>query len=282
MTIDKARIKAPLLSFLFLLALLGLWQVSTQAPAVATGAGKDEYARLMGAGDPQQAVNGFPTPGAVAAVAIERLSRPFYDNGPNDKGIGIQLAFSLGRVALGYLIALVVALPLGFAIGMSPLLHRVLDPFLQILKPISPLAWMPIALYTIRDSTVSSVFVIFICSLWPMLLNTAFGVANVRREWLNVARTLEVSPLRTAFFVILPAAAPAIITGMRISMGIAWLVIVAAEMLIGGVGVGYLLWNEWNSLSIANVVFAVALIGVVGMTLDALTGLLQKKVTYAE
>jgi len=282
MTIDKARVKATVLSLLFLVVLLGLWQVSTQTPAGAPAAGNDEYARLMGAGGPQQAASGFPTPAAVAAVAIKRLRQPFYDNGPNDKGIGIQLAFSLGRVALGYLIAIVVALPLGFAIGMSPLLHRALDPFIQILKPISPLAWMPIALYTIRDSSVSSVFVIFICSLWPMLLNTAFGVANVRREWLDVARTLEVSPLRQAFLVILPAAAPAIITGMRISMGIAWLVIVAAEMLIGGVGVGYFLWNEWNNLSIANVLFAVALIGAVGMTLDALFGLLQKKVTYAE
>jgi nitrate/nitrite transport system permease protein len=174
------------------------------------------------------------------------------------------------------------ALPLGFAIGMSPLLYKALDPFIQVLKPISPLAWMPIALYTIKDSTASSIFVIFICSVWPMLINTAFGVAGVRREWLNVARTLEVSPLRRAVLVILPAAAPAIITGMRISMSIAWLVIVAAEMLIGGTGIGYFLWNEWNNLSIANVLFAVALIGVVGMTLDALFGLLQRKVTYAE
>jgi nitrate/nitrite transport system permease protein len=279
MTIDKASIKAPLLSFCFLLFLLGVWQLATERPPPPVA--HDEYARLMGVGR-AHAVGGFPTPADVAAVAGERLSRPFYDNGPNDQGIGLQLAFSLGRVALGFLLATAVALPLGFAIGMSPLLHRALDPFIQILKPISPLAWMPIALYTIRDGTVSTVFVIFICSLWPMLLNTAFGVANVRREWLNVARTLEVSPLRQAFLVILPAAAPAIITGMRISMGIAWLVIVAAEMLIGGNGVGYFLWNEWNNLSLANVLFAVALIGVVGMTLDAVFGQLQKKVTYAE
>ena len=165
-----------------------------------------------------------------------------------------------------------VAIPLGFVIGMSPLLYKALDPFIQVLKPISPLAWMPIALYTIKDSSVSGIFVIFICSIWPMLINTAFGVAGVRKDWLNVARTLEVKPLRRAFKVILPAAAPTIITGMRISMGIAWLVIVAAEML----------WNEWNNLSLSNVIFAVLMIGVVGMMLDMMFAQLQKKVTYAE
>ena len=165
---------------------------------------------------------------------------------------------------------------------MSPLVYRALDPFIQVLKPISPLAWMPLALYTIKDSNVSGVFVIFICSVWPMLINTAFGVAGVRREWLNVARTLEVKPLRRAFEVILPAAAPTILTGMRISMGIAWLVIVAAEMLVGGTGIGYFVWNEWNNLSLPNVIFAVLMIGLVGMALDALFARAQKAVTYAD
>ena len=146
------------------------------------------------------------------------------------------------------------AIPLGFLIGMSPLMNRALDPFIQIMKPISPLAWMPLALYTIKDFGISAIFVIFICSVWPMLINTAFGVASVRREWLNVARTLEIGPCRTAWRVILPAAAPTILTGMRISIGIAWLVIVAAEMLVGGTGIGYFVWNEWNNLSITNVI----------------------------
>jgi nitrate/nitrite transport system permease protein len=127
---------------------------------------------------------------------VANLSRPFYDNGPNDKGLGVQLAHSLGRVALGFLLAMVVAIPLGFLIGMSPLAYKALDPFIQVLKPISPLAWMPLALYTIKDSAISGIFVIFICSVWPMLINTAFGVAGVRKEWLNVARTLEVKPIR--------------------------------------------------------------------------------------
>jgi nitrate/nitrite transport system permease protein len=183
---------------------------------------------------------------------------------------------------LGYLLAALVAIPLGFVIGMSPLLYRALDPFIQVLKPISPLAWMPLALYTIKDSAASGIFVIFICSVWPMLINTAFGVAGVRREWLNVARTLEVQPLRKALQVILPAAAPTILTGMRISMGIAWLVIVAAEMLVGGTGIGYFVWNEWNNLSLPNVIFAILTIGLVGMLLDQVFARAQKAVTYAE
>ncbi|KKJ93693.1 nitrate ABC transporter permease [Stutzerimonas stutzeri] len=279
------RMKAALLSFVMLLVLLMVWQVaSLPGKQAATSAMDEEYALLMGqtvSGETKE-VNGMPTPAQFAGLAWKQLSDPFYDNGPNDKGIGIQLAHSLGRVGLGYLIAALVAIPLGFVIGMSPLLYKAFDPFIQVLKPISPLAWMPIALYTIKDSTTSAIFVIFICSVWPMLINTAFGVAGVRKDWLNVARTLEVGPLRKAFQVILPAAAPTIITGMRISMGIAWLVIVAAEMLIGGTGIGYFVWNEWNNLSLGNVIFAVLMIGVIGMLLDLLFASLQKKVTYVE
>jgi nitrate/nitrite transport system permease protein len=160
--------------------------------------------------------------------------------------------------------------------------YRALDPFIQVLKPVSPLAWMPIALYTIKDSSACGIFVIFICSVWPMLINTAFGVSNVRREWLNVARTLEVKPMTKALRVILPAAAPTILTGMRISMGIAWLVIVAAEMLVGGTGIGYFVWNEWNNLALSSVVFAILVIGVVGMLLDMAFARAQKAVSYVD
>jgi nitrate/nitrite transport system permease protein len=163
---------------------------------------------------------------------------------------------------------------------MSPLFYRALDPFIQIMKPVSPLAWMPLALYTIKDSTFSSIFVIFICSVWPMLINTAFGVSGVRKEWLNVAKTLEVGHLRTALRVILPAAAPTIMTGMRISVSIAWLVIVAAEMLVGGTGIGYFVWNEWNNLSITNIIAAIFFIGMVGMLLDLGLAQVAKLVTY--
>ena len=284
--------KAALVSLLMFLLLIGVWQLATLPTAsVDATAGMTaeqiEYQKMLGK-DPTQGQqgqvksSGFPTPAEMGATAWKHLSNPFYDNGPNDKGIAIQLAYSLARVGLGFLLACVVAVPLGFVIGMSPLLHKAFDPFIQVLKPISPLAWMPLALYTIKDSSVSGIFVIFICSVWPMLLNTAFGVASVKREWLNVASTLEVKPLRRAFRVILPAAAPTILTGMRISMSIAWLVIVAAEMLVGGTGIGYFVWNEWNNLSLTNVMFAILVIGVVGMLLDQAFAGLQRKVTYVE
>ncbi len=290
-------LRAGLLSLLLLGLLLGVWHLATLTPTPVAAAAAPaltpeqlEYAKLMGkdpaagaagAATPSQKA-GFPTLVQMGAVVATNLASPFYDNGPNDKGVGLQLGYSLGRVALGYLLAALVAIPLGFVIGMSPLLHRALDPFIQVLKPISPLAWMPLALYTIKDSAVSGIFVIFICSIWPMLINTAFGVASVRKEWLNVARTLEVSPLRKAFEVILPAAAPTILTSMRISMGIAWLVIVAAEMLVGGTGIGYFVWNEWNNLSLPNVIFAILTIGIVGMLLDLMFARLQKAVTYVD
>ena len=284
--------KAGLVSVMLLLLFIGAWYLATAAPAgtgPASTAGMTaeqiEYQKMMGK-DPANSgavkASGFPTPLQMGQTIVKQLGDPFYDRGPNDKGIAIQLAHSLGRVGLGFLLACLVAIPLGFVIGMSPLLRRAFDPFIQVLKPISPLAWMPLALYTIKDSSTSGIFVIFICSVWPMLINTAFGVSAVKREWLNVARTLEVNPLRKAFQVILPAAAPTILTGMRISMGIAWLVIVAAEMLVGGTGIGYFVWNEWNNLSLTNVIFAIVVIGVMGMLLDLMFAQLQKWVTYAE
>ncbi len=280
------------LSLLILGLVLLVWHLATTggaaqaAPKAAMSAEEIEYSKMLGkdvtGGGADAAKSGFPTLQQMGQAIATQLASPFYDNGPNDKGIGLQLAYSLGRVALGFALAALVAIPLGFLIGMSPLVYRALDPFIQVLKPISPLAWMPLALYTIKDSNISGIFVIFICSVWPMLLNTAFGVAGVRREWLNVARTLELKPLRRAFEVILPAAAPTILTGMRISMGIAWLVIVAAEMLVGGTGIGYFVWNEWNNLSLPNVIFAILMIGVVGMLLDLMFARLQKAVTYVD
>jgi nitrate/nitrite transport system permease protein len=272
--------RAAVLSTAILVVFLLVWHIAVSGASSAPEM-DPEYARLMG----QTAVQGtsaVPGPLDVGAKLWEHLERPFYDNGPNDKGVGIQLAYSLARVLAGYLLAVAVALPIGFLIGMSPLASRALDPFIQVLKPISPLAWMPLALYTIKDSGISAIFVIFICSLWPTLINTAFGVASVRKDWLNVSKTLELSWWRTATRVILPAAAPTILTGMRISIGIAWLVIVAAEMLVGGTGIGYFVWNEWNNLSITNVIIAILLIGLVGMALDQIMGRLQKLVSYAE
>ena len=275
---------APLLSALFFALFVGVWYLatSTTAAPVAGPAVDPEYAALLGAQAATGGQSAMPGPGEVAAKIWEHVLDPFYDRGTNDKGLGIQIGYSIARVLGGYLLAALVAIPLGFLIGMSPLVYKALDPFIQILKPISPLAWMPLALYTIKDSGISAIFVIFICSLWPMLVNTAFGVASVRREWLNVARTLEVSPLRKAFLVILPAAAPTILTGMRISIGIAWLVIVAAEMLVGGTGIGYFVWNEWNNLSITNIITAILLIGLVGMLLDHLLAWVARAISWRE
>jgi nitrate/nitrite transport system permease protein len=274
------RARSVLLSIILFGLFLLAWHLYVQSqmgPAIAM---EPEYAKLMGA--TAKGASAMPGPLDVGTAIWKHFANPFYDVGPNDKGIGIQLAYSLARVSAGFLLAALLAIPLGFLIGMSPVFQGALDPFVQILKPISPLAWMPLALYTIKDSSLSSIFVIFICSVWPMLINTAFGVAAVRREWLNVARTLEVSPLRTAWKVILPAAAPTILTGMRISIGIAWLVIVAAEMLVGGTGIGYFVWNEWNNLSITGVISAIFFIGLIGMILDQILARAAHMVAYAE
>ncbi|WP_422370780.1 nitrate ABC transporter permease [Hoeflea sp.] len=269
--------RAAVLSFILLIGGLLLWEAVIPAQKVAGEL--TEYERLTGGGS-QKA--GVPPPSQVLEKAWEQLSDPFYDAGPNDKGIGIQIGYSIYRVLSGYFLAAIVAIPLGFLIGMSPVAYKALNPFIQVLRPISPLAWMPLALFIIQDSETSAIFVIFICSIWPMLINTAFGVAGVRKDWVNVARTHELGALRTAFMVILPAAAPTIVTGMRISIGIAWLVIVAAEMLVGGTGIGYYVWNEWNNLDLTSVIFSILMIGVVGMALDAMFGVLQRFVVYSE
>ncbi len=269
------------LSGLILVVLIAIWTVATLPEDSAVNV-DPEYAALVGQAASTGSKTPLPTPGDVGEKLWGHISDPFYDRGTNDKGIGIQLGYSIFRVLVGFGLAAQVAIPLGFVIGMSPLLYKALDPFIQVLKPVSPLAWMPLALYTIKDSDTSAIFVIFICSIWPMLVNTAFGVAGVRRDWLNVAKTLEVSSLRTAFQVILPAAAPTIMTGMRISVGIAWLVIVAAEMLVGGTGIGYFVWNEWNNLSIANIISAILFIGLIGMLLDTLLARMAKLVSYKE
>jgi nitrate/nitrite transport system permease protein len=273
-------LRAALVSIVLLAAFLLAWQLATSGTGIVATM-NPEYAKLMGA-TASQGKSAMPGPLEVGRNILRHLKDPFYDHGTNDKGLGIQLGFSIARVMAGYLVAVLVAIPIGFLIGMSPLMSRALDPFIQVLKPISPLAWMPLALYTIRDSSLSAIFVIFICSVWPMLINTAFGVGAVRKEWLNVARTLEVGVFRRAFTIILPAAAPTILTGMRISIGIAWLVIVAAEMLVGGTGIGYFVWNEWNNLSITNVITAIVVIGIVGMVLDQILARLTHAVSFPE
>lgn len=274
--------RSALLSALLLAILLGAWEMAGRQGGTAGAVLDPEYAALLGQAAQQGGQTPFPRPSEIGARLWELLRDPFYVRGTNDQGIGVQIAYSLLRVGAGFGLAALVAIPLGFLIGMSPLLSGALNPFIQVLRPVSPLAWMPLALFTIKDSAISSIFVIFICSVWPMLLNTAFGVSTVRREWLNVARTLEAGTWKTAFRVILPAAAPTILTGMRISIGIAWLVIVAAEMLVGGTGIGYWVWNQWNNLSLADIVIAILLIGIVGLLLDRLLGLAARAVAWQE
>lgn len=275
--IKSLQFRAFVLSVAMLTLFLSIWEGVNTAPVDT--APMSEYEMLMGGASQEARV---PPPSDVINLAIKELSNPFYDVGPNDKGIGIQLGYSIYRVLTGFFLAALVALPIGFVVGMSPLMHKALNPFIQVLRPISPLAWMPLALFIIKDSETSAIFVIFICSIWPMLINTAFGVANVRQDWINVARTHELNPFKTAFLVVLPAAAPTILTGMRISIGIAWLVIVAAEMLVGGTGIGYYVWNEWNNLDLSSVIFSILMIGIVGMLLDLGLGSISKLVEYEE
>jgi nitrate/nitrite transport system permease protein len=275
---DRLRVIA--LSLLIFVGFIFVWNGYVLSQRSARPHVDPAYAAMLGSaamGGPS-----MPLPIDVATKIWQHLAHPFYDAVPNDKGVGIQIAFSLWRVMIGFTLAAAIAIPLGFLIGTMPLLGSALDPYIQILKPISPLAWMPLALYTIKNSEISAIFVIFICCIWPMVINTAFGVANVRKEWLSVARTIELSRWRTAYEVIFPAAAPTILTAVRISLGIAWLVIVAAEMLVGGTGIGYFVWNEWNNLSLTNVISAIFFIGAVGMLMDQLVGFAVRKVAYEE
>ncbi len=209
------------------------------------------------------------------------LTNPFFDNGPNDKGLGWLLLTSLQRVVVGFLIGSAIAIPLGVITGLSPIVSKAVDPFIQILRPVSPLAWLPLGLALMRDSERTALFVIAITSIWPTLANTKFAVSNVDPAYLNVARTLGASRWRTICKVILPAAAPNIVAGLRISFAIAWLVIVAAEILLSG-GVGYFIWNEWNNLKITSIITAILVIGLVGLILDRLFGLLQNWVSFGE
>ncbi|MBD0269871.1 MAG: nitrate ABC transporter permease [Cyanobacteria bacterium Co-bin8] len=208
------------------------------------------------------------------------VSDPFFDYGPNDKGIGWLLLTSLRRVLLGFAIGSAIAIPLGIVIGLSEVTSRAIDPFIQILKPVSPLAWLPLGLALLKNSEKTALFVIAITSIWPTLINTKFGVHNVDQSYLDVSRTLGASRWRTLTKVILPAAAPYIVSGLRISIGIAWLVIVAAEILVGGSGIGYFVWNEWNNLKITSIIVAILVIGLVGLVLDRLFGLLQAWVSF--
>ena len=223
---------------------------------------------------------GLPTPLATFNVFLELVKDPFYDYGPNDKGIGLQLGSSLGRVASGFLLGSLVAIPIGLLMGASAVGRKIFYPIVQILKPVSPLAWFPIGLVVFESASKATIFIIFITSLWPTLINTAFGVSSIPDDHKNVAKAFGFSKWKYLTKVLIPFSLPHIITGLRLSIGVAWLVIVAGEMLSGGVGIGFFVWDSWNALSLEKVICAIIIIGLVGLLLDRLFTVIEKKVTY--
>jgi nitrate/nitrite transport system permease protein len=245
-----------LLSILF----IGLWHVAT------AGQGESGLA---------------PTPGATWHRLVEVIGDPFYIAGPNSVGIFWHLLASLQRVLIGFGLAAVIAIPLGFLLGTSTTVRWAMEPVVQILRPVSPLAWLPLGLALLRDAEATALFVIFMSALWPILLNTVDGVRNVDPLYLDLARTVEASRLTIIRKILLPSALPAVITGLRMSLSTSWLVIIAAEMLVGGRGMGYFVWNEWNKLNIPSIIVAILLIGVVGLVLDRAVITLQKLVPSA-
>ncbi|MEW5790675.1 MAG: nitrate ABC transporter permease [Pseudomonadota bacterium] len=222
----------------------------------------------------------LPAPDKTWAAALELFRDPFYNNGPNDMGIGWNLLASLKRVAAGFGLAALVGIPLGFLLGRFAVLHRAASPVISLLRPVSPLAWLPIGLAVFKAADPSAIFVIFICSIWPMVINTALGVASVPADYLNVARVLRLSEWKVFTKILLPASLPFVITGMKLSLGIAWLVIVAAEMLTGGTGIGFWVWDEWNNLSMEHILIAIFVIGIVGLLLEQSMSWIARRFDY--
>lgn len=223
----------------------------------------------------------LPGPLATLKVLWQLISRPFYDNGPNDKGVGIQLFSSIVRVFIGFGMGSLVAIPAGVMIGASDVCKKLFYPLVQLLRPVSPLAWFPIGLAVFKHAGEATIFVIFITSLWPTLINTAFGVASLPDDHRNVARAFGFSKKKYLTKILIPFSLPHILTGLRLSVGVAWLVIVAGEMLSGGIGIGFFVWDSWNALSLERVMSAILLIGIVGLLLDRGFDLIARKFAYA-
>lgn len=228
-------------------------------------------------------VEDFPTPSDTYIYAFGGetsdgdelegvLSDPFYVENQDDKGVFWQIVASLERVFSGFGLAVLVGVPLGLVIGMSKNFQYAFEPFIQIFKPVSPLAWLPLLLFVFQDIDATAISTIFVTSIWPIIINTALGVKNVNQDYLNVAKVLQFSPIEKVFKIILPVAVPYIFTGMRLSLGIAWLVIVAAEMLTGGIGIGFWIWDEYNNLSYHNIIIGIILVGIIGFILDVIMG----------
>jgi len=222
---------------------------------------------------------GIPAPQTVWHAAVALFSDPFYSNGPNDQGIGWNILSSLRRVGIGFGIAAIVGIPMGFLLGRFQFLSQALDPIISLFRPVSPLAWLPIGLLVFKRADPAATWTIFICSIWPMILNTAQGVQRVPQDYMNVARVLNLSEFKIITKILFPAVLPYMLTGIRLSIGTAWLVIVAAEMLTGGVGIGFWVWDEWNNLKVEHIIIAIFVIGLVGLILEQALIQLAKKLT---
>ncbi len=232
-------------------------------PLVAIGALIGLWEMLCGAPDAS-----LPPPSRVISETWELIVDPFYDRGGIDKGLFWHIYASVKRVALGYLLASIAGIALGVLVGSSKLATRALDPIFQVLRTIPPLAWLPLSLAAFRDGQPSAIFVIFITAVWPIIINTAVGIRNIPQDYQNVAKVLRLNRGEYFVSIMLPAAAPFIFTGLRIGVGLSWLAIVAGEMLIGGVGIGFFIWDSWNSSRISDIILALVYVGLVGLLLD--------------
>ena len=224
--------------------------------------------------------SGLPGPLKTWESAQVLFADPFYDNGPNDKGIGWNILHSLYRVGAGFGLAALVGIPLGFMIGRFAFLSGMLSPIISLLRPVSPLAWLPIGLYVFKETEPASLWVIFISSIWPIILNTAAGVSRVPQDYLNVARVLNLSEWKVFTRILFPSVLPHMMTGIRLSIGVAWLVIVAAEMLTGGTGLGFWVWDEWNNLNVEHIIIAIFVVGIVGLLLELILMLIARRFNY--
>lgn len=222
----------------------------------------------------------LPTPTATLTVLKEMLADPFYDYGPNDKGIGLQLFTSIKTVLTGFLLGSLIAIPIGILMGANAFCKQIFYPIVQLLKPVSPLAWFPIGLVVFKDTGMATVFIVFITSLWSTLINTSFGVASIPQDHKNVAKAFGFSTKRYLTKILIPYSLPHIITGLRLSISVAWLVIVAGEMLSGGAGIGFFVWDSWNALSLEKVISAILIIGIVGLLFDRIFTFIESKVAY--
>jgi len=224
----------------------------------------------------------IPTPLDTAKQAVDIFSDPFYRKGPNDQGVGWNVLASLQRVALGFGLAAMVGIPAGFVIGRFEFMSRMFNPLISLMRPVSPLAWLPIGLLVFKGAHPAAIWTIFICSIWPMIINTAVGVQRVPQDYMNVARVLNLSEWKILTKILFPSVLPYMLTGVRLAVGTAWLVIVAAEMLTGGVGIGFWVWDEWNNLNVKNIIIAIFVIGIVGLMLEYALITIASAFTYEE